>query len=141
LRRLVADGFHPFIQQGMLTSAGSFQRRSEFPEVPVFEDVAKGRRPTGTAWQAFTIWAGSDSAGRPLYAAPKTPPDITRVLRAGFARMTEGAEFKAELKRISGEDAQMLPAEEADPVLRQLLVVSPAVQDFTNGLMKKYLNR
>ena len=105
LRRLVADGFHPFIQQGMLTSAGSFQRRSEFPEVPVFEDVAKERRPTGTAWQAFTIWAGSDSAGRPLYAAPKTPPDITRVLRAGFARMTEGAEFKAELKRISGEDA------------------------------------
>jgi tripartite-type tricarboxylate transporter receptor subunit TctC len=141
LRRLVADGFHPFIQQGMLTGAGSFQRRSEFPDVPVFEDVAKERRPTGTAWQAFAIWAGSDSAGRPLYGAPKTPPEITRVLRDGFARMTEGAEFKAELKRISGEDAQMLLAEDADPVLRQLLVVSPAIQDFTNGLMKKYLNR
>jgi hypothetical protein len=64
-----------------------------------------------------------------------------RVLGEALARMTERPEFKSELKRISGEDAQMLLAEEADPVLRQLLVVSPAIQDFTNGLMKKYLNR
>jgi hypothetical protein len=141
LRKLVAEGYHPFIQQGMLTKAGSFQRRSEFPDVPVFEDAAKERRPTGTAWQAFTIWAGSDSAGRPLHAAPKTPADIVRILREGLARMAEGAEFKAELKRVSGEDAQMLLGEEAEAILRQLVVVSPAIQDFTNGLMKKYLQR
>ena len=91
--------------------------------------------------QAYVIWAGSDSAGRPLFAAPKTPTDIVRVLREGFARMKDGAEFKADLKKISGEDAQILLADETEPILRQLLVVSPAVQDFTNGLMKKYLNR
>jgi hypothetical protein len=125
----------------MLTGAGTFQRRSEFPDVPVFEDVAKSQRPTGAAWQAYTIWAGSDSVGRPLLAAPKTPTDVVRVLRDGFGRMKEGAEFKADLKKISGEDAQILLADEAEPILRQLLIVSPAIQDYTNGLMKKYLNR
>jgi hypothetical protein len=141
LRQLIGQGFHPFVQQGMLATTGPFQRRSEFPEVPVFEDVAKERRPSGIPWQAYTIFAGSDSGGRPLHAAPKTPGQILRVLREGFARMTEGAEFKAEVKRVSGEDAQILLAEEADPILRQLLVVSPPIQDYINGLMKKYLNR
>src|SRR5919106_2070153 len=128
LRKLIAQGFTPFVQQGMLTATGSFQRRSEFPDVPVFEDIAKEQRPTGTAWQAYTIWAGSDSVGRPFHAAPKTPPEILRVLRDGFARMREGAEFMAEVKRVSGEDAQILLANEADPILRQLLVGSPAIQ-------------
>jgi hypothetical protein len=141
LRKLVGEGFHPFAQQGMLTTAGSFQRRSEFPDVPIFEDIAKEQRPSGAPWQAYTIWAGSDSVGRPFHAAPKTPAEILRILRDGFARMREGAEFKAEVKRVSGEDAQILLADEADPILRQLLVVSPAIQDFTNGLMKKYLSR
>jgi tripartite-type tricarboxylate transporter receptor subunit TctC len=141
LRKLVGEGYSPFIQQGMLTAAGSFQRRSEFPDVPVFEDVAKDQRPTGIAWQAYTIWAGSDSVGRPFHAAPKTPAEIVRVLRNGFARMREGAEFKAEAKRVSGEDVQILLGDEADQLLRQLLVVSQPIQDFTNGLMKKYLGR
>ena len=52
LRKFIAQGYHPFVQQGMLTAAGSFQRRSEFPDVPVFEDLAKEQRPTGAAWQA-----------------------------------------------------------------------------------------
>jgi tripartite-type tricarboxylate transporter receptor subunit TctC len=141
LRKLVGQGFSPFIQQGMLTAAGTFQRRSEFPDVPVFEDVAKEQRPSGIPWQAYMIWAGSDSVGRPLHAPPKTPPEIVRSLRDAFARMKEGAEFKAELKKISGEDAQILLGDEADQLLRQLVVVSPPIQDFINGLMKKYLNR
>jgi tripartite-type tricarboxylate transporter receptor subunit TctC len=141
LRKLVGEGFLPFIQQGMLTGGGSFQRRSEFPDVPVFEDVAKDKRPAGIAWQAYTIWAGSDSVGRPFHAPPKTPAEIVRLLRDGFARMREGAEFKAEARRVSGEDVQILLGEEADQLLRQLVVVSPAIQDFTNGLFKKYLGR
>jgi hypothetical protein len=55
--------------------------------------------------------------------------------------MREGAEFKAEAKKVSGEDVQLLLGDEAEQILKQILVVSPAIQDFTNGLMKKYLGR
>ena len=57
--------------------------------MPVFEDVAKERRPSGVPWQAYTILAGTDSVGRPLHAAPKTPANFLRQLRDGFARMKE----------------------------------------------------
>lgn len=141
LRKFVGQGYHPFVQQGMLTAAGSFQRRSEYPDVPVFEDVAKDPRLSGVPWQAYMIWAGSDSVGRPLHAAPKTPAEILRTLRDAFAQMREGAEFKAEAKRVSGEDVQLLMGDETEQILKQILLVSPAIQDFTNGLMKKYLGR
>ncbi len=141
LRKLVAAGFHPFVQQGSLTPSGSFQRRSEFRDVPTFEDILKERRPTAIVWQAYTSWAGADSAGRPLYAAPKTTPDVLRVLRQAFVRTKEDPEFKADLSKVAGEDADVLLAQEAEPILRQLLTVSPEVRDFANGLMKKYLKR
>ncbi len=48
--RLIGQGFTPFVQQGMLGANGLFQRRSEFPDVPVFEDVAKEQRPSGVPW-------------------------------------------------------------------------------------------
>ena len=35
----------------------------------------------------------------------------------------------------------MLLAAEIDALLRQLVVVSPSIQGYINGLMKKYLNR
>ena len=109
--------------------------------MPVFEDVAKEQRPSGVPWQAYTIFAGTDSVGRPLHAAPKTPAHLLHQLRDGFTRMKDDAEFKLELKRVSGEDAQMLSAGETERLLRQLLVVSPSIQGYINGLMKKYLNR
>ncbi len=141
LQKLIGQGFTPFVQQGMLGANGFFQRRSEFPDVPVFEDVAKEQRPTGVPWQAYTILAGTDSVGRPLHAAPKTPAHLLLQLRDGFTRMKDDAEFKLELKRVSGEDAQMLSAAETEQLLRHLLVVSPSIQGYINGLMKKYLNR
>lgn len=141
LRKLVGAGFHPFVQQGRLTAGGSFQRRPEFPEVPTFHDIIGERRPGGVPWQAYISWAGADSAGRPLYAAKKTPPDILRVLREAFSRTKDDPEFKSDLKRVAAEDADVLLAQEAEPILRQLLVVAPGVRDFTNGLIKKYLKR
>ena len=141
LRKFLGQGFHPFIQQGMLTASGAFQRRAEFPDVPVFEDVAKDQRHAEVPWQAYMIWAGSDSVGRPLQAAPKTPSEVTRTLREAFTRMKETADFKAELKRVSGEDAEILAGAEAEQILKQILIVSPEIQDFTTSLMKKYLGR
>jgi tripartite-type tricarboxylate transporter receptor subunit TctC len=141
LKELVGEGFKPFVQQGRLTSAGSFQKRPEFPEVPTFEETLGTKRPTGVPWQAYVSWAGIDSAGRPLYAAPKTPPEIMKSLRDAFSRLKEDKAFHAELLRTAGEDADLLLAHEGEPILRQLLAVSPAVRDYANGLTKKYLKR
>lgn len=141
LKELVGEGFKPFVQQGRLTQAGSFQGRPEFPEVPTFQEMIGQQRPAGVAWQAYLSWAGVDSAGRLLQAAPRTPPEILRPLQEAFSRMKDDKAVQADLLRVAGEDAHLLLASEAEPVLRQLLAVSPGVRDFANGLAKKYLKR
>lgn len=141
LRELVGAGFSPFVQQGRLTATGSFQRRPEFPDVPTFEQIIGAARPKGVPWQAYASWAGADGAGRPFYAPSKTPTEIVRILREAFARIKDDPEFKPDLKRVAGEDASLLLAVEAEPVLHQLLSVSPEVRDFANTLVKKYMKR
>ncbi|HWP59969.1 MAG TPA: hypothetical protein VNL14_18905 [Candidatus Acidoferrales bacterium] len=141
LKELVGEGFKAFVQQGTLTQAGSFQKRPEFPEVPTFEEMLGAKRPAGVAWQAYVSWAGSDSAGRPLHAAPNTPANILKTLRDAFAQLKDDRAFQSELLRVAGEDSRLLLAAEAEPILRQLLAVSPEVRDYSNGLAKKYLKR
>jgi hypothetical protein len=141
LRKPVDQGFIPFVQQGKVTAAGSFQRRSEFSDVLVLEELAKDLHASKIAWQAYVMRAGTDSAGRPFQAAAKTPACVVRMLRGSFARMSETTEFKTELKKISGEDAEILSGEEGQHILQQILVVSPTMQDYTNTLTKKYVNR
>ncbi|MGH7771096.1 MAG: Bug family tripartite tricarboxylate transporter substrate binding protein [Candidatus Binatia bacterium] len=141
LEELAATGFQPFVQQGRLTAAGSFRRRPEFPAVTTFEELLGSKRPTGAPWQAYISWAGSDSAGRPLYAPPKTSREIVRTWRESFSRIEDDKDFRSDLKRVAGEDAELLLPNEAEPILRQLLSVTPEVRDFTNSLLKKYLKR
>ncbi|MGH7766291.1 MAG: Bug family tripartite tricarboxylate transporter substrate binding protein [Candidatus Binatia bacterium] len=141
LRELIAEGYQTFVQQGRLTSAGSFKRRPEFPNVPTFEETLGKSRPTGVAWEAYRTWAGSDAAGRPLFAPPKTPPGIVRTLRESFARLENDKEFHKDLLGVAGDDAELLMANEAEPIMRQLFTVSPGVAEFVNDLTKKHLKR
>ena len=141
LQELIAAGFHPFVQQGRLGASGNFQRRPEFPKVPTFAELIDKKRPTGVAWQAYVSWAGADGAGRPLFAPANTPRDVARLLREAFSRLEGDKEFTAELTRVAGDDAELLSAKEAEAILRQLLTVSPGVQDFVKNLTKKYLQR
>jgi hypothetical protein len=42
---------------------------------------------------------------------------------------------------VGGDDADLLLAKEAEPVLRQVLAVSPGVQEFVKTITKKHLQR
>jgi hypothetical protein len=141
LRELIGSGFRPFTQQGKLTSAGRFERRPEFKDIPTFDEMLGSRRPTGDAWAAYITWAGSDAAGRPLFAPHGTPKPLVQSLRDAFGKLEGDKDFMAELKKVGGDDAELLLAGEAEKILRQVLTVSPGVQQFVKGLTKKYLNR
>jgi len=141
LRELIGGGFRPFTQQGKLTAAGSFQRRPEFKDVPTFAELLGNRRPAGDAWTAYVTWAGSDAVGRPLFAPRNTPRPLAQSLREAFGKLESDKEFIAELKKVGGDDAELLLAKDAEPVLRQVLTVSPGVQEFVKTITKKHLQR
>ena len=141
LRELIGTGFRPLTQQGKLTGAGSFQRRPEFKDVPTFVELLGNRRPTGDAWAAYVTWAGSDAVGRPLFAPRNTPRALVETLRDAFGKLEGDKEFTAELKKVGGDDADLLLAKDAEPILRQVLTVSPGIQEFVKAITKKHLQR
>ena len=141
LRELIASGFRPLTQQGSLTSTGSFRRRPEFKDVPTFDEMLGKRRPTGDAWTAYVTWTGSDAVGRPLFAPRKTPSAMGQQLRDAFGKLETDKEFITELKKVGGDDADLLTAKDAEPVLRQVLTVTPGRQGFVQKITKKLLQR
>jgi hypothetical protein len=50
-------------------------------------------------------------------------------------------ELMAELKKVGGDDTDLLLAKDAEPVLRQELTVTPGVQEFVKNITKKHLQR
>jgi tripartite-type tricarboxylate transporter receptor subunit TctC len=141
LRELIGAGFRPLTQQGKLTGAGSFQRRPEFKDVPTFVELLGNRRPTGDAWAAYVTWAGSDAVGRPLFAPRNAARPLVATLREAFGKLEGDKEFTAELKKVGGDDADLLLAKDAEPILRQVLTVSPGIQEFVKAITKKHLQR
>ena len=120
---------------------GSSKKRSEFPKVPLFDELLGSHKPTGVSWQAYITIAGADDSGRPLHTAKKTAPEIVKVYRDSMARIEKDKEFSAELAKVVGDEAEMLSHVESEPVLRRLLTLSPGAKEFASNIMKKYLNR
>ena len=75
------------------------------------------------------------------FAPRKTPPALVQQLRDAFARLEDDKEFLAELRKVGGDDADLLLAKDAEPVLRQVLTVTPGVQEFGKNITKKHLQR
>lgn len=64
---------------------------------------------------------------------------MVRQLQDGFGQLEADKDFMTELKKVAGDDADLLPAKDAEPVLRQVPTVTPGVQDFVKNITKKYL--
>jgi hypothetical protein len=89
----------------------------------------------------FPSGVGSDAVGRPLFAPRNTPRPTVQSLRDAFAKLEGDKDFMAELRKVGGDDADLLLAKDAEPVLRQVLTVSPGVQEFVKTITKKHLQR
>jgi len=61
--------------------------------------------------------------------------------RNAFAKVEGDKEFMTELRKVGGDDADLLMAKDAEPVLRQVLTVTPAVQEFVKTITKKHPQR
>ena len=141
LRELIGAGFRSLTQQGKLTELGLFSEDRNSRESPTFDEMLGSRRPTGDAWAAYVTWAGSDAVGRPLFAPRNTPRPLVQTLSEAFGKLESDKEFMAELKKVGGDDAELLLAKDAEPVLRQVLTVTPGVQEFVKTITKKHLQR
>jgi tripartite-type tricarboxylate transporter receptor subunit TctC len=76
-----------------------------------------------------------------MFAPKNTPSTLVQQLRDAFSKLESDKEFMAELKKVGGDDADLLLFKNAEPVLRQVSTVTPGVQEFVKNIAKKYLQR
>jgi hypothetical protein len=94
-----------------------------------------------TEFNWFEDLAKPDRCVHRVFAPRKTPSALVQQLRDAFAGLEDDKEFLAELKKVGGDDADLPMPNEAEPVLRQVLTVTPGVQEFVKNITKKHLQR
>jgi hypothetical protein len=107
-------------------------RNPELPDVPLAIDLAQDAE----AKQMLRLLFAPLMLNKPVFAAPKTPPERVVELRAAFARMTADEAFRDEVGKSSGEEPSPTDGEEAQRVLEEIYRTPAPVVD----RLKKILN-
>jgi len=114
------------------------RRRSDFPDIPTFQELLGSKRPTGTPWQAYQSWVGPSLIDKILAAPPGTPDSIVKVLREAFVKMADDPEFKSQGNKFFGEVWGVMPGEEAETMVREASTITKEVENYLTYIRKKY---
>jgi len=68
-------------------------------------------------------------------------PPLVQMLRASFDKLETDKQFMSDLGNVGGEDAEMISAAKIQPLVKQLLVISPGVRDFIKKIATKHFQR
>jgi tripartite-type tricarboxylate transporter receptor subunit TctC len=94
----------------------------QLPGVPSAEDLAQGADEKAV----ITFLMSGARIGRPIAAAPKTPPDRTAILRTAFDRLATDPEFLKEAAALK-VDVHIVPGQEIQSIIQRALAASPDV--------------
>jgi tripartite-type tricarboxylate transporter receptor subunit TctC len=107
-------------------------KNPELPDVPLAIDLAQGTE----AKQMLRLLFAPLMLNKPVFAAPKTPPERVAELRAAFARMSADEAFRDEVVKSSGEEPNPTDGEEAQKVMEDIYQTpAPVIER-----LKKILN-
>ncbi len=91
------SGIKPFIERGLVRPV--IRSRVVEPGVenlPVDEDLVADK----TGKTLMSLRSAPEKMGRPYVASPKTPPELTKILRAAFAKVANDPEVKEEARKM-----------------------------------------
>jgi tripartite-type tricarboxylate transporter receptor subunit TctC len=101
-------------------------RYPKLPDIPTIHELLDTHKaPDATKRVAKVILASGD-LGRPFIAAPATPPDRVKILRAAFIKAMSDPELLADAKK-RGWDIDLLTGEELESLTKEIMVQPPDV--------------
>jgi tripartite-type tricarboxylate transporter receptor subunit TctC len=104
----------------------SEKRDARVAEVPtLYEIFDKENTPEESRRVADVILRGGDF-GRPMIAAPGTPPDRIAILREAYAKAMQNPELLAEAKK-SRMDVELVTGEQLQALATRVMIQPPAV--------------
>lgn len=116
-RGMAYNSLKPFIERGLVRPLIR-SRVSELgiEHLPVDEDLTTDRKGK----MIMSMRSTGDLVGRPYLAPPKTPSDVTNILREAFAKVSQDSEAKEEAKKVM-MTLNYISADECLKILNDLL--------------------
>jgi len=94
-----------------------------------FHERALGRPPSGAKWQALFLMNDISTKMQRGVLVPKgTPPEAVQALRRAFAAVASDKDFVVEFTRITGEEPDVVQADEIERIFERIRTVDPEVK-------------
>ncbi len=121
-------------QVRVLVYAGK-KRDSRLPDTPLLSELMDQYKTSDVHRRLVTVMLGSGEFGSaPMFAAPGTPPEVTKLLRSGYAKGMASPELIADAKK-QGLEAELIHGDELEALAKEVMSQPAEVI----GLMKKVM--
>ena len=114
---------------------GGKKRDPRIPDTPLISELLDQYKSSDLHRRLVVVMLGSGEFGAaPMFAAPGTPPELTKILRAGYAKALTSPELIAEAKKQKLEP-DLIHGDEIELLAKEVLNQPPEVI----ALMKKIM--
>ena len=130
----------PLFSWGVLNSKGEFVRDPTFPELPHYAEayeMAYGKKPSGTAYEAFKAFVVAGyAAQKPIFLPKGTPKDVVDTYVQALAKVVKMPQFKEKAGDELGEYEQAV-----GPAAREAMKVALGVDAKSKAWVKDWLTK
>jgi len=100
---------------------GGKKRDPRLPETPLLSELMDQYKVSEANRRLVTVMMGSGEFGAaPMFAAPGTPPELTKILRAGYAKALTSPELIADAKK-QGLEPELIHGDEVEALAKEVL--------------------
>jgi tripartite-type tricarboxylate transporter receptor subunit TctC len=100
---------------------GGKKRDPRIPDTPLISELMDQYKTSDLHRRLVTVMLGSGEFGAaPMFAAPGTPPELTKILRAGYAKGLTSPELIADAKK-QGLEPELIHGDEMEALAKEVL--------------------
>jgi tripartite-type tricarboxylate transporter receptor subunit TctC len=100
---------------------GGKKRDPRIPETPLLSELMDQYKVSDLHRRLVTVMMGSGEFGAaPMFASPGTPPELTKILRAGYAKALTSPELIADAKK-QGLEPELIHGDEIEALAKEVL--------------------
>lgn len=133
---LESGAFVAIAQMGVRNEQGGLERRSTFPDVPLFADLLLPKLDA-RARRAYEQMQADLLVNKWIALPPRAPAAIVAAHRLAFAQATKDADFLKVVRNEIGGDYAPMTGEQLKSVVEVLVKMTPSDLDFINALKRK----
>jgi tripartite-type tricarboxylate transporter receptor subunit TctC len=100
---------------------GGKKRDPRIPDTPLFSELLDQYKASDLNRRLVTVMLGSGEFGAaPMFTAPGTAPELTKILRAGYAKALTSPELMADAKK-QGLEPDLIHGDEMEALAKEVL--------------------